>query len=173
MNRLLILFLSSLLVTACGWHLRGSLNLPTDLKSLYVTGAGTALQSELARLIRANQINLVSHPGEAQYTLAVTNESFDRRTAALGSDALAAEYEYTAAADFEFRNAQGEMVGQPDRAQVVRSISYDANQVLGSASEGRLVQQEMTVELASQIIRRLSFLATTTPETETHGQTAP
>lgn len=166
------------LLTACGWHLRGSLNLPSDLHSIYIQGASANLHQALSQQLQASNITVTQSASNAQYTLAIANERQDRRTAALGSDALAAQYEFISSADFEFRTPSGDLLGMPDKVQITRSVNFDASQVLGSASESELVKREMTRDLASQIIRRLSFLANAPSATATstqghHGTPAP
>lgn len=160
------------LLSACGWHLRGSLNLPSDLHSIYIQGASASLHQALSQQLQASDIAVAQSAANAQYTLAIANERKDRRTAALGSDALAAQYEFISSADFEFRNPAGALLGLPDQVQITRSVNFDANQVLGSASESELVQREMTRDLASQIIRRLSFLIKTPPTNAVTAQDA-
>ncbi|MBB3169215.1 LPS assembly lipoprotein LptE [Simiduia aestuariiviva] len=157
------------LVTACGWHLRGSLNLPADLTSIDIQGASPALKDALVRQLEANGVSVSSN---SPYTLAVSDERQESRTAALGSDALAAQYEYTSSAQFEFRNQGGQLIGTPGQVQVMRTVNFDSGEVLGSASEGNLVRGEMTQDLASQLIRRLSFLARTAAK-DANGTPAP
>lgn len=180
MKKLFTLVAISLLISACGWHLRGSLNLPADLKSVAISGASATLYEQLERQLRASDIDLQASEKDAQYTIVIIDEANERRTAALGSDALAAEYELNATAEFVFRNSRGENVGEVNKVSVLRTLTYDSNQVLGSANEGSIIQREMTQEVANQIIRRMSFLskletapAITNPDQADDGQTAP
>ena len=163
MKKIIATFAALLLLSGCGWHLRGALNLPSDFNNIYVIGASTTLRSAIDKQLKANNITLVSNASEAQYILAISNEDTKQRTAALGSDALAAEYEYTSSADFELRSNDGAVIGSSDNIQVVRSVNFDANQVLGAANESQLVKEEMTRELDSKLIRRMTFLAQKKP----------
>ncbi|UTA48755.1 LPS assembly lipoprotein LptE [Simiduia sp. 21SJ11W-1] len=172
MKNILVVF-CLLLLSACGWHLKGSLKLPADFTHIAIEGASTELHAALAKQLNASGIAIEPNAANARYHLVVSDEKSDRRTAALGSDALAAQYEYTSLAQFEFRNQAGELMGTPDQVQVTRTVNFDSGQVLGAASEAELVKREMTQELASQIIRRLSYLASRTqadtPATEPKG----
>ncbi|MDN3638863.1 LPS assembly lipoprotein LptE [Simiduia curdlanivorans] len=159
MTRFIAILAAMLVLSSCGWHLRGALDLPADLNSIYVTGASQSLRSAIDKQLSANNIALAANASDAQYILAISNEDTKQRTAALGSDALAAEYEYTSSANFELRRTDGTVLGAADNVQVVRSVNFDATQVLGAANESQLVKDEMTRELASQLIRRMSFLA--------------
>lgn len=163
-NLLLLLLLTA--VTACGWHLRGSQTLPLDFERVALTGVSGALRTELEDQLAASGV--VVSTSEPQFTLAFANERQSRRTAALSADAVAAEYEFNQSVDFEVFAADGSLLGQ-DSAQLTRSVSFDPDQVLGSANEAQLVQREMARELATQIIRKLNYLA----GQKAHGQTAP
>ncbi|BFM10731.1 LPS assembly lipoprotein LptE [Simiduia litorea] len=171
MTRFLATLAALLLLSSCGWHLRGALDLPSDLNSIYLTGASGSLRSAIDKQLDANNIALAASASEAQYVLAISDEDTKQRTAALGSDALAAEYEYTASANFELRRPDGTLLGAADKVQVVRSVNFDATQVLGASSESQLVKEEMTRELASQLIRRMSFLAK--KNTQQHNPQTP
>lgn len=158
----------SLLLAACGWHLKGALDVPDNFTALKISGASGALADELHAQLAANGID-TRPAGDARfYTLALGREINERRTAALGADAVVAEYEYLKAIQFELRDPENRLIGKPTSAEITRSVGYNANSVLSSTGEGTLVQTEMTRDLAAQIIRRLSFMIEQTPD----GQTA-
>lgn len=165
MKSLLIALLLTTL-TACGWHLRGAQELPAGMERIALTGIGGALQSELESQLADNGVTVTSN--DAQFTLSFANEQQTRRTAALSADAVAAEYEFNHSVEFDLHAADGSLLGH-EQAQLSRSVSFDPDQVLGSANEARIVQQEMARELATQIIRKLGYLA----RQKAHGQTAP
>ena len=171
MNTIKYLCITALLLftSACGWHLKGTLEMPADFQALKISGAHGQLSEELQRQLSANGINTSPTAGQPHYSLVLSNQVNERRTAALGADAVVSEYEYLKAIHYELRNPEGKLVGAPGRAELTRSVSYSADNVLSSTGEGTIVQSEMTRELAAQLIRRLSFLIEQSPD----GQAAP
>lgn len=177
----LISALTTTLLSACGWHLRGFSSVPINLDSVYVTAEDShgALITELKRALASSKVNVPQSSSDAQYTLQLSNEKADRRTVSVGNDALAAEYELNMSADFRILNQAGEIVSPPITATTFRSYTFDLNAVVAKAEEERLIEREMRNNLVQQMLRRLQFIsqeqpATTAPaNAEADGQTAP
>lgn len=181
MKKLITLLLCTTLVTACGWHLRGSLLLPENLQSLHISATDShgRLATDLKKMIAGYDIKLVDNSNEAQFSLAILGEREERRTVSVGNDALAAEYELTLNADYAIYGAKGEVLVPKATATVIRSYDHDRNDVLSTGEEERLIREEMRIDLIQQIIRRLSFASQQTtapaqqpPAQADNGQTA-
>ncbi|GAA5316405.1 MAG: hypothetical protein AseanaTS_16090 [Candidatus Pelagadaptatus aseana] len=155
------LLLSLSLLTACGWHLRGDLNLPSDLQSLYIDNQsqGNVTEAELNRLIAANDVTVTENRADAQYTITLSNERYERRTISVTSGGEASEYELTYEVDYSITNAEDLILVPKSTAQVIRSYSYDRDNVIAKNEEEELIRQEMKPQLASQILNRLRFLS--------------
>lgn len=176
--------LTATLLSACGWHLRGSMSMPMDLESVYVTAEDShgALITDLKRTLVSNHVATTDNSAEAQYSIALGNEERERRTVSVGNDALAAEYELNMSVDYQITNQAGEVIAS-NNATTYRSYTFDRDAVVAKAEEERLIEQEMRNNLVQQILRRLRFVtqeqstsgpSTDAPaDTETNGQTAP
>jgi LPS-assembly lipoprotein len=184
MKKLIALLLSTTLLTACGWHLRGSIALPEDLDSIYLSAEDThgTLITDMRRALESNNIALVDSASNASYSIKLLNERSERRAASLGGDALVSEYELTMEVDYSIERGE-EVLLQQDTARAIRTYDYDRNQVLGKNEEESIIRSELRNELIQQIVRRLRFLATNPqaqpqPATDTeqaeaaNGQTA-
>lgn len=154
------LLLSVTLVSACGWHLRGTLALPEGLDRVYLNSQPDArvLSGMLQDLLAANQVDVVDSPAAAQMVINLLSYREERRVVSIGDNTLVTEYELIAQAEFSIEDAQGNTVLPPSDASVVRAYQFDQDNVLGKAEEERLIREEMRRELAQQIIRRLRFL---------------
>jgi LPS-assembly lipoprotein len=161
MKKIMTLLLSLTLLTACGWQLRGSLNLPSDLQSLYIDNQsqGNVTATELGRLLKANNVALAESSENAQYTIRLTNEREQRRTVSVTSGGESSEYELTYEVDYSIANSEGILVVPGATAQVIRSYSYDRDNVIAKGQEEQLIRDEMRPQLASQILNRLRFSA--------------
>lgn len=150
----------TVLMSACGWHLRGTLTLPEGLDSVYLQNDSNAqvLGRTLERLLAANQIQIAERPAAAQVIIKLLGFEEDRRVVAVGDNTLVTEYELIATADFSVETARGEVVSPPSAVSVIRAYQFDQDNVLGMAEEQRLIMEEMRRDIAQQIIRRLRFL---------------
>lgn len=172
----------ALLTSACGWHLRGAVDVPQNLSQLYISAVanpkGTStneLMYELRQLLKANHISLVDNSQAANYELNVIEETVDKRTAGVGSDALSSAYEITLKAEYEIRIKNSVLATQAT-ASTLRSFNYNTASISSSAQEEMLLMKEMRRELAQQMLRRLNAVIThpqTTSSEPSNGQTAP
>ncbi|WP_439134366.1 LPS-assembly lipoprotein LptE [Pseudomaricurvus sp.] len=195
MKKLLTILVSTVLTTtllsACGWHLRGSMSMPLDLESVFVTADDShgSLITDLKRTLVSNNVTTTDNSAEAQYSIILSNEEQDRRTVSVGNDALAAEYELNMSVDYRITNQAGEEVAN-NNASTYRSYTFNRDAVVAKSEEERLIKQEMRNNLVQQILRRLRFVSqeqaqSTNPSeavepsssainnSETNGQTAP
>ena len=72
------------LLTACGYHLRGSIALPAELKNMYVFGANGNLYSELQSVVKASDGKLAASPNDAGLVIKILKEDFRRRVLSVG-----------------------------------------------------------------------------------------
>ncbi len=159
-KRLLLLSGMALVLSACGWHLRGTTNTDLDLNSVFISAENTHgdLATELKRYLKSSNVEATDSSTGADYHLYLSNERQERRTASVSTDALVSEYELSSSVDFRVVNKSGEEVIPLTIAQAIRSYEFDRNAVVAKAEEEKLVQREMRNNLIQQILRRLRFI---------------
>jgi LPS-assembly lipoprotein len=188
MKKIIAGCLIALTLSACGWQLRGSMELPKNLSHLYVSAIDSrgALITDLRQLLKTNRVTLVASEAEAQYSLAILEETKDRRTVGIGGDALSSAYEITRKTNYEIRLKNSEYTTK-GTAISVRSFNYNTTAINSATQEENLLDQEMRRDIAQQMLRRLNAVITnpdsnanTNTKTKTkktatdeHGKTAP
>lgn len=179
MKKIIAGLLIACVTTACGWQLRGSVAAHQNLQSIYLSSEDThgALVAEIKQVLEANKIALAEKASEASLSLFINDELYDRRTAAVGADALTSAYELIYTVHYNVRTATGGPVTSLGTAMVTRTFDYSASGASSGAREEALLAEEMRREMAQQLIRRLNALSlnlTTAPvEAEDSGQTSP
>ena len=192
MKKIISCLVLTLLTSACGWHLRGAIDVPQNLSQLYISAvearntstsksttnsiatSTTELMSELRQLLKANRISVVDDSKVANYELNILEETIDKRTAGVGNDALSSAYEITLKADYEIRT-KNSVLATKATASSLRSFNYNTASISSSAQEEMLLIKEMRRELVQQMLRRLNAVIThpTTSSEPSNGQTAP
>jgi len=150
----------TLMLSACGFHLRGSLalNLPEGIEPIYVSGpvSTTALKNELRRLLKAYDVNLTTNAAEANHQLVIIEHKSDRRTASIGRGARAAEIQLSENVSFRMQNTSGQIILGPNNVVERRILRNDPNQVASTESEESIIRREMLNNLASKVARQVS-----------------
>lgn len=175
MKNLLITCALCVMVSACGWHLRGSLSTQLDIESAYVQAQDTygALATDLKRALTSNKVMLATTSSAAEYVIYLDHEQRDRRTVAVGNAALASEYELTLSARYKITAQDGRVIVD-DTASAIRSYSVNANAIAANDEEEAIIAKELRNNLVQQILRRLQFATKASPSSsQANGQTAP
>jgi LPS-assembly lipoprotein len=162
--------ITSLLVltlSACGWHLRGSVGSEDKLAMMAPLDVVIVAKDDHSPLINALRESLPNYKireltitNANALTLNLGREILDRRTAGVGSDALTSAYELTLRVDYSIVNAAGTTITPRDtNARISRTYNYNVNNANGAAQEEELVLQEMRRELAQSVLRRMKKLS--------------
>ncbi len=153
MKRALAALAAAVLVSACGFHLRGQENLPFD--TLYVEG-NTALLQQLKRHITTGTgTRLVNQASAAQAVFALDHEVREKVILALDVSGQVRQFELRYRVGFRVRDAQGRDWLPLNEIVLTREVSF-ANQPLASEAEEALLYRDMQDDMANQIVRRLA-----------------
>lgn len=152
--------LLSLVISACGFQLRGLTDIPDALKSVYLSSdKSSSTLPILKRLMQSNSIRVEKGPISAPYHLTILKEEHQRRSVSLSSTAETEEYELRSTVIFQVINSAGEMVITPTKVYTERTYRFDEDSVNAKAAEEYLIRKEMYNNLAQQIIRRYRSIA--------------
>ena len=156
---LLIALLPSLV--ACGFHLRGDIELPPEWNILHLASASP--NSELSHALRAGFENVGiqwQDRADANYVLYLGNERFERRNLTIGNNARAAEFELVMTTSLRITDSAGNEIMPEADVAAHKIMTHDPENVSGKVEESRLLRQEMRQELVQQLMRKVRFLAT-------------
>ena len=158
-----LLLTTMILLSACGWQLRNSQVVPTDLGNLYLSSndAHSDLIQELTRALNVYGVKIVSSSADASYSVVIVDFRQTRRTGTINSAARAAEYQLNEEVDFLIVGADGSQLIPLSTASVERVYEFDEQDVLASDSEERLVRNGMREEIVRQILNRLRVVPST------------
>lgn len=156
--RALLALMLSLLVAACGFHLRSFGNMPFE--TLYVQDAGApGIARDLRRAFVSGGVKIVPSPEDAQMSLELMGENIEKRILSLSGKGKVREYEILYHVNFRTREAGSELWGAPQQVELRRDFSYSDSALLAKdAEEARLVA-DMRSEAVREVLRRTSSLS--------------
>lgn len=154
-RNLLVLGLTALL-SACGFHLRGTGEADFALTELDVTARNAYGQTvkDMRQALQDNGVNV--HAG-APYTLVLARDDESQRTASYTSSARSAEYELTQTLQYEIRGSN-DLLLLNDKMTVQKYYVHDSNNLIGSDQEAAQLRREMRQEMVQQMIMRLQLI---------------
>ncbi len=154
-TRHLLLAASILLLTACGYHLRGQSDL--SFHTLYLqNGNSTAIARNLRRLLKANDITVVDNPDLAEMQLELMNEGSTQQIISLSGGGKVSEYSVQYHITFRTRPTSTDLWGAPQTIDQQREYTYDNSLLLAKVGEAERLNLDMRADSAREIMRRLS-----------------
>jgi LPS-assembly lipoprotein len=152
MRQLLILFL--LLLTGCGFHLRGAVQLPSELSELTLVDArpATDIAPALRRALQGQGVRLMEG---APLQLQLQAENYGKRVLSVDAAGRAQEYGLSYGVRFGLRAADG-VVWLPEET-LTRDLRFDATAVLSTSTEEARLKDDMRRDAVLQILRRLQY----------------
>jgi LPS-assembly lipoprotein len=146
-----------LALTACGFHLRGNLNFPSDFQHVYlqVPPEGRDLKIKLKDRLRSFRIR-PHHTQEAScYQLVIDELKFNRQIANISSSTTPRQFQLAYSVFYHFTNPQGETLIPRGFALANRLVSMNSERLLGSNYEQDFFKSEMEDELVGKILNNL------------------
>lgn len=154
-----LFILNVILLSSCGFTLRGSATLAPELQELYLESSdgNSDILREMRRVLIASDINLLDQAEADRYRLGLGNERSVERVLSVNSNARAGEYELTLSVPVQLRIGDNLVFG-PETLTIEKVYLADPNSAVAKAEERELMESEMRRELVNQILRRLQSL---------------
>ncbi len=152
--RALIAILIALLLTACGFQLRGAQPLP--FSSLYIA-ENWELGAALKRNIRAlGSTQLAQTPQEAQAVFTTIGEAREKIILSLSATGRVREFQLRYRFAYRVHDLKGREFVPPTEIILVRDISFSDERVLAKEQEEVLLYRDMQNDMVQQVLRRLA-----------------
>ena len=147
----------AVLLSACGFQLRGTGTSELAIKELDVT-ARNAYGDTVVQLRQVLQSSGVKVFAGAPYKLVLANEQESQRTLSYAGAGRSGEYELTTVLNYEILG-QGNLSLLSDKLQVQQVFLHDGNNLVGSDQEADQTRKEMRRDLVQRMVLRLQQLS--------------
>lgn len=165
---------------ACGFQLRGSINLSTEISPIYIEQNNMFdLAREIRSLLATHKIEVVEDAKLSKAQLTLVSEGRDRRVLSVDGRGRAREYMLQYKVNFMVRTAieVAEIKGKddpkahdsisPDSISLSRSLLFDPDAVLAVTNEAVILYNDMRRDAARLILLKLQ--ARSTADTNSSG----
>jgi len=155
----LLVLLMTLPLASCGWHLRGTDQLPGGITPLRIETADTYshFYRELRRTLIAAGANVVDEGRPANAIVRIHGDATGQRILSVSARNTPEEYQVYYAVQFSVEVA-GQAAIIPENLELTSAYSYDSRVVLAKQREQYTIQRALARELAGLVLRRLASL---------------
>lgn len=161
--RVIALLSATLLLAACGFHLRGHAGMPFSTLYLDAANPGTAFIADLRHNLESNKVKLVDTADQADVVLNIASEFSDKQILTLGGSGRVNEFRLNFRVSLRAYDLKQKEWIPAEEIVLRRDYSFDDTKILAKEAEENLLYQSMRSDMVQQIVRRLS---STKPQTK-------
>ncbi|MGH8420077.1 MAG: LPS assembly lipoprotein LptE [Pseudomonas sp.] len=147
----------AVLLSACGFQLRGTGTNALSIKELDVSArdAYGDVVTQLRQTLTNSGVHVYTG---AQYKLFLAREDESQRTASYAGSGRSAEYELTTVLRYEIHGSKDVLL-LDDNVQSTKVFVHDGNNLIGSDQEAEQIRKEMRSDLVQKMVARLQQLS--------------
>lgn len=159
LNRVGVWIVAALLTAglgACGFKLRGVVDVPPELAPIYVQASpGSPVGEAMMRSLAVSGVPLAASSADARLIVRILGESRSSRVAAVDRDGkvIASELHYRVV--FDAVAPDGTALRSSETLDLVRTYENPDVEVLGKQQEAELIYEDLVEDAADRILMRL------------------
>lgn len=148
---LLLVFLS-----ACGFQLRGSYNLPWETIYLDLPESDEIYLPLRRGIELTTQTRVVDDPKQAKATLVVLRNTTSKNILSLSAKGRVREFQLTRIFVYQVRDAAGKELLPTNQIILQRDLTFDDVQIYAKEAEEAVIQRDLQQDIVKQLLRRLA-----------------
>jgi LPS-assembly lipoprotein len=143
------------LLAGCGFHLRGTAEVP--FQTLYVPNATSGIALDLKRNVQAGtQAKVVDDAKQAEAILVFSDEAREKNILSLNAQGRVREFQLRYRVGFRMHDGKGGDYIPQTQIALTRDITFNDSDVLAKEAEEQLLFRDMQNDMVQQIMRRLA-----------------
>jgi len=149
-----VILIMALLSSACGYHLRGPLELPAGLKNVYLEGGSVQLREQFKRTMDESSVPLANSPETAGLIVKIYDEDNHRRVLSLSSGGIANDFELSYRFDYELLDSKNKVLMPRQPIEIKREYFNDQVAIIAKGNEESTIRAEMYQQAVRSIVNR-------------------
>ncbi|MCX7107968.1 MAG: hypothetical protein NTV66_10445 [Methylococcales bacterium] len=149
-----LIFTLALLLSACGYHLRGAINLPVGLKDVYLEGGSPQLNQQFSKAMEISSIAIATSPDKAGMIVRIFNENSQRRVLSLNSGGAANDFELDYGFDYEITDSKNAVIIARQPLTIKREYFNNQQAIIAKDNEEMVIRNEMYQQAVRAVISR-------------------
>jgi LPS-assembly lipoprotein len=134
-----------LLLSGCGFHLRGSFTLAPPLKLMYLQTSDPygELAHNLRQSLAATGVVFTDTPRQATTILEILHENTSQQLLSVGGTQQTRQYNLVLSVVFQVTTPQGKMIIPQQTVSITQALTIQADQILGGSNEENNLYHQM------------------------------
>ena len=151
----------AVMLSACGFQLRGSAALPGEMAVTYIKASNPygTLVNDFAEALRTHKVTVTEDSQEATATLVIINSTLDKDVLSVNGNGKVLEYQLSQSIQFAVKTGDNVSLLEPQQVGMSRDYLYSSTDVLSKEREEAVVRRTLQRELVNLAILRMAAVA--------------
>ena len=152
----LIAILLLIVITSCGFHLRGMTEI--SYKTISLEGKELSLTKNLKKILNTNKVAIVSSTENPELRVEFLSEESEKRILSLSGQGLVREFEIFYRVRYRIKASDSEIWGQENIIETRKDFTYSDSNLIGKEEEERQLMEAMRIEVITSLFNQIQVI---------------
>ena len=152
----LIAILLLIVITSCGFHLRGMTEI--SYKTISLEGKELSLTKNLKKILNTNKVAIVSSTENPELRVEFLSEESEKRILSLSGQGLVREFEIFYRVRYRIKTSDSEIWSQENIIETRKDFTYSDSNLIGKEEEERQLNEAMRIEAITSIFNQIQVI---------------
>jgi LPS-assembly lipoprotein len=152
----IIVLLVLLMITSCGFHMRGMTEI--SFKTISLEGKELSFTKNLKKVLNSNKVAIVLPSENPELRVELIGEESEKRILSLSGQGLVREYEVFYRVRYRIKTTDSETWSQENILETRRDFTYSDSNVIGKEEEERQLNESMRNEAITNLFNQIQLI---------------
>ena len=155
MHKKFITLLALLMITSCGFHLRGMTEI--SFKTVSLEGKELSFTKNLKKTLASNKVAIVLPTENPELRVELLSEESEKRILSLSGQGLVREFEIFYRVRYRVKTVDSETWSQENILETRRDFTYSDSNLIGKEEEERQLNESMRNEAITNLFNQIQL----------------
>ena len=152
----LISILLLLVITSCGFHMRGMTEI--SFKTISLEGKELSFTKNLKKILNTNKVAIVSPTENPELRVELLSEESEKRILSLSGQGLVREFEIFYRVRYRIKTSDSEIWSQENIIETRKDFTYSDSNLIGKEEEERQLNEAMRNEAITNLFNQIQLI---------------
>ena len=152
----LIAILLLLVITSCGFHMRGMTEI--SFKTISLEGKELSFTKNLKKILKTNKVAIVSPTENPELRVELLSEESEKRILSLSGQGLVREFEIFYRVRYRIKTSDSEIWSQENIIETRKDFTYSDSNLIGKEEEERQLNEAMRNEAITNLFNQIQLI---------------
>ena len=152
----LIALLMLLIISSCGFHMRGMTEI--SFKTISLEGKELSFTKNLKKVLNSNKVAIVSSTENPELRIELLSEESEKRILSLSGQGLVREFEIFYRVRYRVKTIDSEIWSQDNIIETRKDFTYSDSNLIGKEEEERQLNEAMRNEAITNLFNQIQLI---------------